>query len=701
MRDVRRWTLTVRGESATGCEAQRRVSTRVSLASRAAVRHGLLAAVALATMAACGAPAPGQPRKLVVIAVDGLEPDVTERLMRAGRLPNMSALAHERRVVRVTPTPGADGASAWASFATGINPGGHGIFDLVAPDSVDGSPRVSTLVSRPSERWLGRWWSEGPAYAQVRQGSAFWTRLGESGVRSRLLFVPGTFPPEPVPHGEMIAGSPLPDLHGGLGGYTWLGTDVAADRTGVTRFGGRIVRLSFERNVAEAEIPGIRTPIVQDLPITIVWNPEARSANITIADTFVHLDEGQRSRWLEVSLAMNAFTRVDGLVQLHLIKAGNDVELYVSPVQWHPHRPPSAIAEPQEAAAALFDRLGIYRTLAWPGAGWALLDGRANEAEFLHSVEETFNDRAAAIMNTVGSGGWDLVVAGIEVLDVTQHLLWRLVDPGHDMYDAVLSGQHGKSVEEMYIRVDELVGQVRAALPGEAALVVVSAYGTYTARHVVDLNRWLLNEGLLAWSETPSPVSLAALTDPTLRHDNIDWSSTRARAMGSGHVYVNLRGRDPHGIVSPGEEYEALLARLKSGLEALTDPISGRRVVSRVRKGHEVYTGPYADKAPDLVVSFSPGYTVSWDTRMGGAAGSVIARNHERWSAEHASVDEHAVPGAWLSSLPLSESAISVLDIAPTVEQYFGLAPGAGSEGTARLAAVQPAAAAVASASRR
>jgi predicted AlkP superfamily phosphohydrolase/phosphomutase len=625
--------------------------------------------------------------------------------MRAGRLPNMAALAHRQRAVRVTPTPGAEAASAWASFATGLNPGSHGIFDLVVPDPVDGSPRVSTLVPRASSRWLGAWWSEGPAYAQVRSGTAFWTNLGESGVRTRLLFVPGTFPPEPIPNGEMLAGSPLPDLHGGLGGYTWLATDVPADRTGFTRFGGQIVRLTFERYIAQAAVRGIRAPLEQDLPVTIVWNPEARSANINIADTFVHLDEGQRSRWLEVSVSLNPFTRLDGLVQLHLIKAGNDVQLYVSPIQWHPHRPPSAIAEPPAASGMLFDRIGIFRTLAWPGSGWALLDGRAEEADLVSSVEETFKDRAAAILNTVGSNNWDFVVAGIETLDVTQHLLWRLVDPGHALYDIALSGRYGRSVEQAYVRLDELVGQVQAALPQEAALVVMSAYGTYTARHVVDLNRWLIEQGWLAWAETPAPVSLAALTDPAVRPDAVDWSVTQARAMGAGHIYVNLRGRDPHGTVSPGDEYEMLLSRIASGLEALTDPISGRRVVSRVRKGRDLYTGTFAGKAPDLVVSFSPGYTVSWDTVMGGAAGAVIARNQERWSAEHASVDENAVPGVWLSSFPLTDQAIGLLDIAPTIEQFFGRPPAVGSEGTSRLAtpaaAIQPAAIDEVSASRR
>ena len=137
----------------------------------------------------------------------------------------------------------------------------------------------------------------------------------------------------------------------------------------------------------------------------------------------------------------------------------------------------------------------------------------------------------------------------------------------------------------------------------------------------------------------------------------------------------------------------------------LTDPMSGRRVVSRVRKGRDLYAGAFAGTAPDLVVSFSPGYSISWDTVMGGAAPSVIARNEERWSAEHASVDENAVPGVWLSSFPVTDRVISLLDIAPTLEQFFGRPPSPGSEGTARMAtpatAAQPSTTAEASASRR
>ncbi len=636
-----------------------------------AVRRLSLAAGVLAALAACGTAPPATGRQLVVIAVDGLDPDVAERLLRARRLPNLAALAESSGLVRVTSTPGAEPASAWASLATGVTAGTHGIFDLVAPDPVSGRPRAATLVPRPSARWLGSWWSEGPAYAPVRQGVPFWSRLGETGVRSRILFVPGTFPPEPVPAGALVAGAPLPDLGGRLGAYTWLATDVPPERTGFARFGGRVVRLGFEHWVAHATITGIRAPVAKDLPITVVWNPEARSANITIGDTFVHLDEGQSSRWLDVTLALNPITSVNGLVQIHLARAGNDVSIYVSPVQWHPHRPPSPIGAPAAFAEALFDRLGVYRTLAWPGAGWALADGWLDEARFGASLDEGFADRAAVLQNIAESRDWDVIVAGIETIDAAQHLLWRLLDPGHAMYDPELAREHGRRVETLYVRLDELVGQVRASLGPDAALVVMSPYGVYTARHVVDLNRWLSSEGLLVWAGEPDPVTLAGLTDDRAWSDTVDWTATRARAMGAGQIFINLQDRDPNGIVAPGGEYDALLARIRAGLEVLTDPVSGRRVVSRVREGREIYTGPLADRAPDLLVTFSPGYSVSWDTRMGGAGAAVVARNTERWSAEHASADERTVPGVWLSSFPVDAEDMSILDLAPTVLDYF------------------------------
>jgi predicted AlkP superfamily phosphohydrolase/phosphomutase len=643
-----------------------------------------MAASVLAAGVSCGGAETSVQPKLVVLAVDGLDHSLTDRLISQGRLPNMGALARANGVGRVIATPGAEGSAAWASFLTGVNPGKHGIFDLVVPDPASRRPALSGLVARPSSRWFDRWWTEGSAYAVMRAREPFWTPLGRTGLRAHALFVPGTFPPEPIESGEVIAGSPLPDLGGGIGGYAWLATDVAPGEVGPTRFGGRVVQLSFERNVAEAAVPGIRLPEPRDLPVRITWNREARSANIVIADASVHLAEGQQSRWLEVNVALNVAVRVGGLVRLHLLRAGNDLQLYVSPVQWHPARPPSAISSPQAASRHLFDRLGPFRTLTWPEAGWALADGRITEESFIGSLDETFDDRAESLLNRVDSRGWDLIVAGVETLDHAQHLLWRLVDPGHALYNATLAARFRGVVERTYARIDTLVGDVRRRLPAGADLVVMSAYGTYTTRQVVDVNRWLASEGLLAWHRAPGPATLAALGDATAGSDAIDWSRTSARAMGFGGIRLNVAGRDPSGIVEPGADYEALLDRLARGLEALTDPISGRRVVSRVRQARTLYAGPLVTSAPDLLVTFSPGYRITWDTVLGAAAPDVIAPNSERWSADHASVDENAVAGAWLSTFEVAES-LSVLDAAPTILQYFGVAPPPDLDGISRL----------------
>jgi predicted AlkP superfamily phosphohydrolase/phosphomutase len=180
-------------------------------------------------------------------------------------------------------------------------------------------------------------------------------------------------------------------------------------------------------------------------------------------------------------------------------------------------------------------------------------------------------------------------------------------------------------------------------------------------------------------------VTLAALADPAVATDAIDWSRTSARAMGFGGIRLNVAGRDPHGIVEPGDAYEALVERLTRGLETLTDPVSGRRVVRRVRQGRMLYEGPLSSRAPDLLVTFSPGYRVTWDTALGSAAAAVVAPNIERWSADHASADEDTVAGAWLSTFPVT-GGLSVLDVAPTILDFFAVAPSPDLDGTSRLA---------------
>jgi predicted AlkP superfamily phosphohydrolase/phosphomutase len=203
-------------------------------------------------------------------------------------------------------------------------------------------------------------------------------------------------------------------------------------------------------------------------------------------------------------------------------------------------------------------------------------------------------------------------------------------------------------------------------------------------RRLVDLNRWLTDRGCLAWRQTPPPVTLAALADPALWPDPVDWPRTTARAVGAGHIYVNRRGRSPHGTVDPGAAYDTLVAGMRPELEGLTDPASGDRVIARVRTGREAYPGARTEDAPDLVITFAAGYGGTLDSMLGGVAGSLFAQNEERWRAATAAADESSVPGVWLSSVPLRSDVISVLDVAPTVLQYFGQ-EGPGVDGRPQL----------------
>lgn len=653
-----------------------------------AVRRLCLVMVALAAVACTSAP-PAAPRRLVVLAVDGLDPAITARLIRNGRLPHLAELASSSGIVPMEPVPGAETFSAWTSLITGTGPGTHGVFGLIAPARDTARPSLAPLSLRPSGRWLGRWWSEGAAYAAVSAVEPVWSHLGGAGFPATVLFVPGTFPPVAAPRVTTVAGVPAPDWSGSPGSaYTWLDTAIPESDTGPTRYGGQVQRLTFTRNIAHTTLVGLRTPERVDLPLTVTWNPEARSVNVQVRTESVYLAEGQQSRWITVTAHLNLLTRVQGLIRLWLQRAGNDVTLLISPIQWHPDTPPSPLSAPSPAAASLFARLGPYRTSSWPDMGWALADGYIGEDAFLAVQDDTFSDRAEALLNRIDAGDWSLLVAGIETIDTTTRLLWRAIDRGHPAYDPVVAARFRGAIDEAYEKLDALVGEVRGRLPDETGLLVVSPYGQSAARTVVDLNRLLADEGLLTWREPPMPVTLAALADATPGDDGVDWSETRARAMGPGHIYFNRRDRWPHGIVETGADEEQLRERLRARLEGLVDPISGRRVVSRVRTGAEAFPGARSGDAPDLVVSFVPGVRLSWDSMLGGMAGTVVGRNTERFSAEHASVDERHVPGVWLASWNAArdeDSPFSVLDVAPTILGYFGQPVPEGLGGSARL----------------
>jgi predicted AlkP superfamily phosphohydrolase/phosphomutase len=260
-----------------------------------------------------------------------------------------------------------------------------------------------------------------------------------------------------------------------------------------------------------------------------------------------------------------------------------------------------------------------------------------------------------------------------EATDRVQHMFYRYLDEDHPLHDDAEAVEYGDTVLEVYQRADEIVGQVMESLDGNTLLIVLSDHGFNSFRRAVNLNTHLAMQGFLKLK----PV--AGSTDRTL-HDlfghgefwpNVDWTGSKAYALGLGQVYINLRGREKDGLVEPGEEYEQVIEEVRQSLLRLRDPENGKRMIISVSRGDEIYHGPYTDQAPDLVVGFAPGYRVSWQTCLGGMPEGIVVDNDRRWSGDHCSVDPAHTKGTLLSNRPLFVKDAGVMDIAPTILRYL------------------------------
>ena len=161
-------------------------------------------------------------------------------------------------------------------------------------------------------------------------------------------------------------------------------------------------------------------------------------------------------------------------------------------------------------------------------------------------------------------------------------------------------------------------------------VLIVSDHGFHSWRKAVNLNTWLVQQGyMVLQGQQPGEKKLDDLFGGGQFWENVDWSRTRAYAMGLGQIYFNLRGREAKGIVSPGAEAAALADEMRTRLLALTDPDDGAPIVRAVYKRDDVYSGEFLQNASELQVGMEDGYRVSWQTALGGAPPGIVYPQHE------------------------------------------------------------------------
>jgi predicted AlkP superfamily phosphohydrolase/phosphomutase len=333
------------------------------------------------------------------------------------------------------------------------------------------------------------------------------------------------------------------------------------------------------------------------------------------------------------------------------------------------------MSSPASFSGDLFKQLGYFRTLGWAEATWPLNEGRMDEQTFMDDLDKAFDDRAHVILSRLETRSWDVLVGVIESTDRVQHMMWRLTDPQHPMYDAGLAAKYGDSILQVYRRADQFVGDVMKRIEPGTEILIVSDHGFHSWRKAVNLNTWLVQEGyMVLQGQQPGEKKLDDLFGGGGQFwENVDWSRTRAYAMGLGQIYFNLRGREGKGIVSPGAEATALAAEMSDRLLTMKDPADGSPIVRAVYKRDDVYAGEYLQNASELQVGMSDGYRVSWQTALGGSPAGIVYPNMKKWSGDHGGYDYKETSGVLVSSRRVASASPSILDVAPTVLKYFGL----------------------------
>ncbi len=224
------------------------------------------------------------------------------------------------------------------------------------------------------------------------------------------------------------------------------------------------------------------------------------------------------------------------------------------------------------------------------------------------------------------------MVGVLESTDRVQHMFWRFIDPTHPMYDAAGAAKYGDSIERVYKRCDQLVGEVLQRIEPGTLVFVLSDHGFHSFKYGVNLNTWLVENGFIARQGR-------AIGDKNLNDmfggggqfwEGVDWTRTRAYSLGLGQVYFNVRGREGQGIVNEGDEYRRLADELSAKLLTMTDPKTGQRIVRSVYKRDDVYSGPFMANAPDLQVGLRGRVSrVLADLARRLAAGSALPEHEE------------------------------------------------------------------------
>ncbi len=656
---------------------------------------------------------PSEIKRAIVLGLDGLDPVITKGFMEEGKLPNFRRLADQGSFKLLETACPSMSPVAWSTFATGVDASRHNIFDFLGRDEKTYFPILSSTRITTPERTLklGKYRVPigKPSIRLMRKSRPFWSVLDDCYIPCHILRVPITFPPEKLKNGVLLSAMCVPDLRGSQGSFTVFTTD--REKAG-SYTGGALILIEREGNVVRGELPGPPSPFTEGHEaLTVSFEAEIDEFDDVVAFDFdgneFVLEAAEYSDWLPLEFNAGLGVKVKGIVRVYVTSVSPHFELYVTPINIDPDSPAMPISEPSMFSQYLAKLQGRYATLGLAEDTWALNERMIDEKAFLEQTYLIHEERERMFMNSLAKNRSGLTVVVFDATDRIQHMFLRYLDDDHPSNRDKDHEHHKGAIEDLYVRMDELLGRVMRQVDDSTLLLVISDHGFKQFKRGVNLNTWALENGYMfaegnggadggatggsgsgaggdASGDGPgngdgaeacdfgaycAPGEGASAVGEYLR--GVDWSRTKMFQLGLSGIYINRRGREAQGIVK-SDEYRALKRELKEKLEGLVDPETGERAITSVYDTEEIMDGPYVENAPDLIIGYNIGYRASWDAAVGKSSAAVLEDNVKSWSGDHC-IDYRLVPGVLFSNRKVTADRAGLIDIGPSILDLFGV----------------------------
>lgn len=647
-----------------------------------------LLAVAAATLFAAEAHA----KKVIVLGFDGLDPDMIREMVDAGRLPNMAAMAKTGTLADLGTSIPPQSPVAWSNFITGLDSGGHGIFDFLHrhPDTMIPYLSTSEPTNEPSvlSRVLGDELKVGKyqiplangGYALLRHGKPFWETLEENGVRTMIIRMPANFPVTGTASFE-LSGMSTPDVRGTYGSFSYYTSDRQEKAKLGKVGGGTVYAVRVRNDQVKGKLEGPPDPLL--IPpkrggsprASAEWvanvDPDEPTALIEVGDERVLLRQGEWSDWVPMDLEMSLSQKIPVTARFYLKEVRPNFRLYVTPLNFDPMNPAIPMSHPADFSKEMAEGVGRFYSQGFPEDTKALDEGVLTIAEFIEQAkitgdeiiheypwvldkfEREFGDDDAMLFYYAGNQ------------DQVGHMLYRTMDPTHPGYDPAIHAQYADVIPGIIERLDGLVGETLERFGDDTTVIVMSDHGFGSWKRAFHLNSWLHQEGYLA------------LKNPDIQKDpglflNVDWTRTRVYGLGLNGLYVNERGRERNGIVSP-QDKQGLLEEIAHKLVKVRDPENGQQGVSKVYLSESAFHDRgHLDVGPDAIVGYAFEYRGSNQSAMGEVPKEIFIDNLDEWTGDHC-MDHVTVPGTLVTNRPLAKPAPNLQSLASAILAEFGV----------------------------